>query len=143
MDEDTSYDEKPTQASYVTSKERTSSDVTKLTGSVVEVQPHRTGRPIFWPDKFKPLRAARSDREMADSGRAETTQSEHQHTERKVSSPSARIDAQEADQGADSKAGKDTMHLRGGDLEEDCCAGLFGGLCLSFACLQVFCPDPQ
>ena len=143
MPEDTSHDEKAMHVSDNTSKEQSRSGVTKSIGTIVEAQPHRTGKPIFWPDKFKPLRAARSDREEADSGMAETTESEHQHPGRDASSPPTQTNLNEADQGIDSKAKKDTMHLRGGDLEEDCCAGLFGGLCLSFACLQVFCPDPQ
>ena len=65
MPRDTLHDEKAMQASDDTSEEQTSSDVTMLTGTVVEAQPHRTGKPMFWPDKFKPLRAARSDRERA------------------------------------------------------------------------------
>ena len=143
MPEDTSHDEKAMQASDDTLKEKTRSDVTKSTGTIVEAQPHRTVKPIFWPDKFKPLRAARSDRERADSEKAGTTPSEHQHPGSEASSPPTQTKVNAADQGPDDKNTKNVMHIRGGDLEEDCCAGLFGGLCLSFACLQVFCPDPQ
>ena len=143
MTQDTSHKDNAAHALDVDSKEQKTSDSASSAGIIVAAQPHHTSRPIFWPDKFKPMRGARSEHGRLDNEETETTYSQHQYPEREPFSPPARTDAQEADHGGDSKAKKDIMHLRGGDLEEDCCAGLFGGLCLSFACLQVFCPDPQ
>ena len=143
MSQDDSDGKKPPKRADGPSAEQGPSDSRESAGTVVDAQPHRTGQPVFWPGKFKPVKGHRNEHEKANSKETGIDQSQHHRHDVGASSGAPRNHAQHLSLVVDSDDSKLKLHLRGGDLEEDCCAGLFGGLCLSFACLQVFCPDPQ
>ena len=143
MSQATSYDRECSQTSHASSAEPVAPNTTEAAGPVVEAPLHTTCQLIFWPAKSKPVKAHRSGNEKGENEEMEAKPTQRHSQDRTPPASAAPTYIQKTNEDLNSESGNLRLHLRGGDLEEDCCAGLFGGLCLSFACCQIFCPDSQ